>query len=87
MLVSITSVYGELEASGADDPSTDRGEVLYGSSLWSSGHRGGYEDAGFEDYSAGVLGITASEEADGESGRRAAVGVRMATVAVGDPLC
>jgi hypothetical protein len=47
--------------------------VLYGSSLWSSGHRGGYDADGFDDYSAGVLGIAASEEAEGEAVRRAAV--------------
>lgn len=53
---------------------THRGEVLYGSSLWSSGHRGGYEDAGgFDDFAAGLLGISASEEAEGEAVRRAAV--------------
>lgn len=50
-----------------------RGEVLYGSSLWSSGHRGGYDEGGFDDYAAGVLGMSASEEAQGESMRRAAV--------------
>jgi hypothetical protein len=51
-----------------------RGEVLYGSSLWSSGHRGvGYDEGGFDDFAAGVLGLSASEEAEGECGRRAAV--------------
>ena len=54
-----------------------RGEILYGSSMWSSGHRGGFDADGFDDYSAGVLGISASEEAEGEAVRRAAVsGVR-----------
>lgn len=50
-----------------------RGEVLYGSSLWSSGHRGGYDEGGCDNYAAGVLGVAASEEAEGESLRRAAV--------------
>jgi hypothetical protein len=48
--------------------------MLYGSSLWSSGHKGGFNEGGFDDYAAGVLGISASEEAEGESLRRAAVG-------------
>lgn len=51
-----------------------RGQMLYGSSLWSSGHKGGFDEGGFDDYAAGVLGISASEEAEGESLRRAAVG-------------
>lgn len=77
MLTYITGVYCELEATGADDPSTDRGEVLYGSSLWSSGRScGGYDsDGGYDDYAAGVLGLTASEEARAEAERRAAVGI------------
>jgi hypothetical protein len=51
-----------------------RGKVLYGSSLWSSGHKDGFDEGGFDDYAAGMLGISASEEAEGESFRRAAVG-------------
>lgn len=49
------------------------GDVLYGTSLWSSGQQGGYDDGGCDEFAAGMLGLTASEEAEGEASRRAAV--------------
>lgn len=64
-----------------------RGEVLYGGCLWSSGHRGGYDEGGFDDFAAGVLGLSASEEAEGECVRRAAVSVLLCRVRSGLSAC
>jgi len=38
LLPHICSVWHELEASGSDDPNSERGDMLYGGSIWSSGH-------------------------------------------------
>jgi hypothetical protein len=40
LLPHICSVWHELEASGSDDPNSERGDMLYGGSIWSSGHHG-----------------------------------------------
>lgn len=77
LLSNIASVWLELEASGADDPSSDRGEVLCGGGLWSGSIGGGWEDE------ADLLvsqSLTASEESAGEAGRRQAVSVELTLV-------
>jgi hypothetical protein len=74
LLSNIASVWLELEASGADDPSTERGELLYGGSMWSSSSSSSssWEDGGCDDASLGQS-LAASEEASGEAERRQAV--------------
>ncbi|WIA40697.1 hypothetical protein OEZ86_004393 [Tetradesmus obliquus] len=73
LLSNISSVWLELEASGADDPCSDRGELLYGGGLWSgSSSSSAWEDGGYDDSSLG-LSLVASEEASGEAERRQAL--------------
>jgi hypothetical protein len=76
LLSNISSVWLELEASGADNPSTERGEMLYGGGLWSGSSSSsslvlglGYGD---EDVTLGQS-LVESEEAGGEAERRQAV--------------
>jgi hypothetical protein len=70
LLSNISSVWLELEASGADDPTTERGDMLYGGGLFSSSSS--WDDGGYDDSSLGQS-LTASEEASGEAERRQAV--------------
>ena len=76
MLSNIVSVWLEVEASGADDPTTDRGDMVYAQGLWSAGNSSsiGFEEGSWDD--AGMLvgqSLSASEEAAGETARRQAV--------------
>lgn len=76
MINHIISVWIEVESSGADDPTTERGELFYAQGLWSSSSSSsGWGDSiGFGD--GGVLlgqSLTASEEAQGETDRMQAV--------------
>lgn len=73
ILSNIVSVWLEVEASGDDDPATDRSEMFYGQSLFSGGSSssGVNDSCGFDD--GGLLlglSLTASEEAEGESTRK-----------------
>jgi hypothetical protein len=72
LLSNISSVWLELEASGADDASTERGEMLYGGGLWSGSSSSSWDDGSYDDSSLGQS-LTASEEASGEAERRQAV--------------
>jgi hypothetical protein len=79
LLSNIASVWLELEASGADDASTERGEMLYGGGLWSGSSSSSWADGGYDDSSLGQS-LTASEEASGEAERRQAVRIRSCLV-------
>lgn len=80
LLPPITAVWAELEANGADDPASERGEMLYASGLWSGGAAGWSCDAEGGGHDAAALsGLVASEEAAGEAARRAAVRLCMRT--------
>eukprot|EP00775_Hariotina_reticulata_P003498 gene3498-3767_t len=82
LLPHICSVWHELEASGSDDPYSERGDMLYGSSIWSSGHGrswNGDQGFGYDEVLAGQS-LVNSEEAAGEAQRRAA-GLSLAGIA------
>eukprot|EP00878_Enallax_costatus_P033052 GHUV01036429.1.p1 GENE.GHUV01036429.1~~GHUV01036429.1.p1 ORF type:complete len:379 (+),score=66.51 GHUV01036429.1:725-1861(+) len=73
MLNHITSVWLEVESSGADEPTTERGEMFYAQGLWSSNSSSSGWDHGVGFGDGGLLlgqSLTASEEAQGEAERR-----------------